>query len=105
MPLPSASTINSSPQGHELPPLLEAWYREELPRARFDISSSGVQSYRFAELRQLLHLTEAELDAVVLEDSFSYGMPRLRAAIAARYAPDYGDHVMATHGSSEAIAL
>lgn len=94
------------PRGEpERPPFLEAWYRDRLPRAELDISSSGVYAYRFGEVRRLLELDFAELDAVMLHDSVSYGAPALRRAIADRYAPGRADHVMATHGSSEAIAL
>jgi len=89
----------------ETPPLLEAWYRELLPLARFDISSSGVEAYGFAELRALTGLSNEDLDEVVLEDSVSFGAPRLRAALADRYAGGDASRVMATHGSSEAIAL
>lgn len=89
----------------EPPPFLEAWYREELPRAELDISSSGVYAYSFAEVRRRVGLAAEELDEVVLEDSVSFGAPELREAVAERYAPGRADHVMATHGSSEAIAL
>jgi capreomycidine synthase len=89
--------------GH--PPLLESWYRELLEAASFDISSSGVQPYTFAEVRERLGLAQSELDAVVLQDSVSFGAPSLRQAIANRYAGGRIERVMATHGSSEAIAL
>jgi capreomycidine synthase len=87
------------------PPLLESWYRDHLHAARFDISSSGVQPYSMGEVRDTLDLTEAELDAIVFQDSVSFGAPPLRQAIADRYAAGASERVMATHGSSEAIAL
>lgn len=87
------------------PPALEAWYREQLGGVRFDISSSGVRRYTFGELRTLLGLTVRELDVIALDDSVSYGAPALRQAIADRYAGGDASRVMATHGSSEAIAL
>lgn len=91
-----------SPTG---PPILEEWYRRNLDKAEFDISSSGVQPYSFAELRRIAGIEQAELDAVVMDDSTSQGSPELRQAIADRYAAGRADHVMVTHGSSEAIAL
>lgn len=87
------------------PPALEAWYRQQLGGARFDISSSGVRCYTFGELRTLLNLTSRDLDAIALDDSVSYGAPELRQAIADRYAGGDASRVIATHGSSEAIAL
>lgn len=89
----------------EYPPLLEAWYREFLPIATTDISSSGVSPYTLDELLDLTGLELGELGSVVLDDSVSYGAPRLRRAIAARYGGGEGERVIATHGSSEAISL
>lgn len=89
----------------EEPPLLEEWYRRHLGRARYDISSSGVSAYGFAELRALCGLSVEALDATSLDDSVSYGAPALRRALADRYAEGDVARVMATHGSSEAIAL
>jgi DNA-binding transcriptional MocR family regulator len=89
----------------DCPPLLEAWYRKYLTVSRFDISSSGVQPYSLGEVLERLGLTQAELSGVMLQDSVSLGAPPLRQAIADRYAGGASERVMATHGSSEAIAL
>lgn len=89
----------------EPPPILESWYRTELPKARFDISSSGVQPYSFADFRRIVELDMDEVDALLLQDSVSFGASALRRAISDRYAPGKSDHVMVTHGSSESIAL
>jgi aspartate/methionine/tyrosine aminotransferase len=86
-------------------PVLEAWYRQELDKAVFDISSSGVAAYTFGELQKILALDSAELDAVRLDDGCTLGAPALRKAIAARYARGNHAGVMTTHGSSEAISL
>ncbi|MBB4787159.1 capreomycidine synthase [Streptomyces rapamycinicus] len=87
------------------PPILEEWYRRYLDRAELDISSSGVQPYSFAELRRIAGIGHDELDGIVMDDSTSQGSPELRQAIADRYAGGRREHVMVTHGSSEAIAL
>lgn len=89
----------------DAPPVLESWYREWLRFTRFDISSSGVLPYGFDELRELLDLQLADLDAISMGDSVSFGEPGLRAALGERYAGGNTEWVMATHGSSEAIAL
>src|SRR5262245_30807157 len=87
------------------PPFLESWYRDRLAAARIDISSSGVAPYTFAHIRAVTGLTHDELDAVLMDDSVSFGAASLREAIAERYAGGQVDRVMATHGSSEAISL
>jgi capreomycidine synthase len=87
------------------PPYLESWYREHLERARFDLSGSGVSPYTFGELRALTGIGIADLDRVSVDDSVSFGAPGLRRAIADRYTGGDAERVMATHGSSEAIAL
>lgn len=91
-----------SPPG---PPVLEEWYRQHLEKAELDISSSGVQPYTFSELRRIAGIEQDELDRVVMDDSTSQGSFELRQAIAERYADGRPDHIMVTHGSSEAIAL
>jgi capreomycidine synthase len=102
--LPSFTTECLLPYPEESP-VLEAWYREKLPQARFDISSSGVQPYRFGELRKLAAIGQEELDSVLLEDSLTLGGHSVRRAIADRYAAGEVARVMVTHGGSEAIAL
>jgi capreomycidine synthase len=79
--------------------------REYYFDAEIDIGSSGVRNYSFAELRSLLQITHEEIDSIVFEDSTTLGEPCLRAAIAERWGNGNSDHVMVTHGSSEAIYL
>lgn len=92
------------PQWEE-PPVLEEWYRRHLSPGLFDISSSGVHPYTFAEIRDLCGIRTEDLDAVVMDDSVSQGGEGIRQAIADRYAAGDADRVLVTHGSSEAIAL
>lgn len=87
------------------PPALEDWYRRHLAAARLDISSSGVSPYTLGQVWDLTDIDPAELRALVVDDSESFGDPGLRRALADRYAGGRVDHVMATHGSSEAIYL
>lgn len=87
------------------PALLEDWLRERYFTARIDISSSGAENYSLGQLRELLGISTAELDALVFRDSPSLGAEELREAIADRFAPGSADHVMVTHGSSEALLL
>jgi capreomycidine synthase len=87
------------------PALLENWMREYYFETDIDIGSSGVQSYGLSELRELLDITQAEMDRIVFDDSWTMGGPSLRKAIAARWAGGQTEFVMATHGSSEAIYL
>ncbi|MFH8344347.1 capreomycidine synthase [Streptomyces sp. NPDC018045] len=89
----------------EAPPILEEWYRRHLSSAVHDISSSGVQPYSFAEIRRLCGIRQQDLDGLVMDDSVSQGGEGIRQAIADRYCGGDADRVMATHGSSEAIAL
>lgn len=84
---------------------LEHWMREFYFETDIDIGSSGVQSYSLKEIRQLLRITEAELDGIVFDDSRTTGDPALREAISRRWAGGEADKVMATNGSSEAIFL
>jgi|ERR1041384_2565048 capreomycidine synthase len=87
------------------PALLEEWLREYYFNTEIDICSSGVQNFSLAELRNVLDITEQELDGVVFDDSPIYGHPRLRQAIADQWGNGDPQHVMATHGSSEVIFL
>jgi capreomycidine synthase len=89
----------------ETPPYLEAWYRNYLPLARVDISSSGVEPYTFRELREVCGISTAELDELALQDSLTLGSTPLREALARRYAGGDARRVLVTHGSSEAIFL
>lgn len=87
------------------PALLEEWLREYYFDTEIDIGSSGVQNFSLAELRQVVDITEKELNDVVFDDSPTYGHPRLRRAIAEQWGNGDPRHVMATHGSSEVIFL
>jgi capreomycidine synthase len=87
------------------PALLEEWMREYYFKTEFDIGSSGVQSFSLGEIRELLGITESELDNIVFDDSETLGGFGLRKAIAERYGNGDPERVIATHGSSEAIFL
>ena len=87
------------------PALLEEWLREYYFNTEIDIGSSGVQNFSLAELRQVVDITDQELNDVVFDDSPTYGHPRLRQAIAEQWGNGDPRHVMATNGSSEAIFL
>jgi capreomycidine synthase len=87
------------------PALLEEWLREYYFTTEIDIGSSGVQNFSLAELRQVVDITERELNDVVFDDSPTYGHPRLRQAIADQWGNGDPRHVMATHGSSEVVFL
>ncbi len=68
------------------------------------LCSSGVEEFRFGELRELLGLRIEELDNVLLEDSDALGSLGVRGAVAQLY-DESAENVMVTHGSSEAIFL
>src|SRR5262245_55862328 len=87
------------------PALLEDWMRQYYFDTDIDIGSSGVESFSFSELRELLNLSQEDLDRVTFDDSRTLGGPELREAIAERWANCDSDRVMATHGSSEGIFL
>jgi capreomycidine synthase len=84
---------------------LEDFMRSFYHTAHYDIGSSGVQDYAMSEIRATLGISVAELDSVVFSDSTSYGSTDLREAVAVRWGNGVADHVMVTHGSSEAIYL
>ncbi|HEY8019502.1 MAG TPA: capreomycidine synthase [Thermoanaerobaculia bacterium] len=89
-----------------LPPaLLEEWMRSYYFEAEIDIGSSGVEDYSLGELRELLGISQRELDEVVFHDSRTLGNPELRAAIARRWAAGEVDQVIVTHGATEANYL
>ncbi|MGB7922915.1 MAG: capreomycidine synthase [Pyrinomonadaceae bacterium] len=102
--------ITSSTAGNysamNLPPVeLEVWLREYYFDNDIDMSSSGVEDFSMAEIRELVGLTQDDFDRIVFHDSRTLGAPGLREAIAQRFANGKTDLVMATHGSSEAIFL
>ncbi len=84
---------------------LEDWMRDFYFDTTIDLGSSGVQCWTLAELRALLDIDQSDLDAIVLDDSPSYGGPALRGALAQRFADGDPARAMATHGSTEAIFL
>jgi Aminotransferase class I and II len=84
---------------------IEEYFRDRYFQARVDISSSGVDSVGFGELRLLASLDVAELDRVVLCDSPALGAAALREGIARRWGDGDPERVMVTHGSSEALYL
>jgi capreomycidine synthase len=84
---------------------LEKWMRQYYFDTDLDLGSSGVQSFSMAELRELLEISQGELDAIVFDDSRTLGDPQLRAAIAAHWGNLDPEQVMATNGSTEANYL
>ena len=85
------------------PFLIEEWFRRYDFQVEITLCSSGVEPYSVGEMRQLLSLSQDELDQIKLRDSYSYGQPALRKAIAEYCGISDPNHVLATHGSSEAI--
>jgi len=87
------------------PALLENWMREYYFATDYDIGSSGVENFSMAQLRELLGFTHQELDDIVLMDSETLGGAGVRRAVADHLAGGRVDHVMVTHGSTEANYL
>lgn len=87
------------------PALLEHWLRDRYFSAEIDLGCSGVENYSLAQVREMVGLGADELDAIVFDDSRSYGGAPIRAAIASRWIGGAAERVMVTHGSSEAIFL
>jgi capreomycidine synthase len=85
--------------------LLESWMRRYYFSTRIDIGSSGVQTFSLQEIRELIGITQAELDQVRFDDSSTLGAPSLRKAIARWWEIDDPEQVIVTHGSSEGIYL
>lgn len=83
------------------PALLEEWMRRYYFDVTYDIGSSGVENYSFADLRQMLGITHEEIDGIVFQDSQTLGGQGLREAIAAHLANGKTDSVMVTHGSTD----
>lgn len=84
------------------PALLENWMREYYFSTDYDIGSSGVENFSMAQLRELLGFTHQEIDDIMLMDSQTLGGSGVRRAIADHLAGGRVDHVMVTHGSTEA---
>lgn len=87
------------------PAFLEEWMREYYFSTEIDIGSSGVQSFSMQELRELLNISQSDIDRIVFDDSWSHGDPGLRDSIAKRWTGGNSEKVLVTHGSSEAIYL
>lgn len=87
------------------PALLEDWLRDYYFTTEIDISGSGVEDFSLAEIRNLVGITQEELDRLVFHDSPSLGSLDLRQAIAQHRQNGNPEQVMATNGSSEAIFL
>jgi capreomycidine synthase len=85
--------------------LLEEWMRQYYFSASVDIGSSGVENFSLGDLRRILGFEPEELDRIVLRDSESLGGAGIRRALAERWLAGRSDHVLVTHGSSEAIYL
>ncbi|MEA2694767.1 MAG: hypothetical protein QOJ16_4154 [Acidobacteriota bacterium] len=87
------------------PALLEEWMRRYYFDATYDIGSSGVENYSFADLRRMLGITHEEIDGIVFQDSQTLGGQGLRQAIADHLAGGRAEAVMVTHGSTDANHL
>jgi capreomycidine synthase len=94
-----------APAGQIRPAQLERWMRKYYFETRIDIGSSGVESFTFGELRELIGLHEQDLDHILFDDSRTQGGSGLLEAIAKQFADGNSQRVMATHGSSEAIFM
>ncbi|MEK7991599.1 MAG: capreomycidine synthase, partial [Thiotrichaceae bacterium] len=86
------------------PALLEYWLREYYFDAQYDLSSSGVEDFSVAELKQLIGLDLSAFDNLVFHDSPALGSEPLRHAIADYYKGS-AQNVMVGNGSSEVIFL
>ncbi len=84
---------------------LEKWFRQHYFDSEIILCVSGVEEYTIGELREIIHLSQNEMDSIVLLDSPSYGCDGIRQAIARRWIDGKTEHVLVTHGSSEAIFL
>ncbi|WTW91942.1 capreomycidine synthase [Streptomycetaceae bacterium NBC_01309] len=87
------------------PARLEDWLRDSYFTAGVDLGCSGVDSWSFADLDRMLGLGPGFFDAVVFDDSPSFGSDAVRAAVADRFGTGDPDRIMVTHGSSEGIFL
>ncbi|MCV6639057.1 capreomycidine synthase [Candidatus Albibeggiatoa sp. nov. NOAA] len=86
------------------PALLEYWLREYYFDAQYDLSSSGVEDFSVAELKQLIGLDLNSFNDLVFHDSPALGSEPLRHAIAKHYNGS-AQNVMVGNGSSEVIFL
>lgn len=84
---------------------LEHWMREFYFTCQFDLGSSGVQTYTFGDIRNILEIPQNEIDAVVFDDSLTKGGLSLRTAIANRWGTGDPEKIMVTNGSNEILYL
>ena len=84
---------------------LEKWMRNYYFDTQFDIGSSGVEPYTFAQVRELLNISFEDLDKISFHDSETLGDRALRRTIIEQSGYGDPDWIMATHGSSESIYL
>lgn len=87
------------------PSELEDWLRRYYFSTAYDLGSSGVESFDFAQLRMLTGLSLEAMDRVIFNDSKSLGGDQVRDAVARRFNGGDSSSVMVTHGSTEAIFL
>jgi capreomycidine synthase len=87
------------------PVLLEEWLRQYYFEVEIDLGCSGVEDYSLIEVRERLGIGSEVFDDIVFHDSHTLGGPAVRQAIADRWMGGHAEHVMVTHGSSEAIFL
>lgn len=84
---------------------LADWFRKHYFDTEIVLCVSGVEEFSLGEIRKLFNISQEELDRIILNDSPSYGASGLRKAIAQRWRNGEQEHVLVTHGSSEAMFL
>ena len=80
---------------------LEEWMREFYFNTPIDLGSSGFRPFSFAEVRKMAHISEADLNQVVFDDSATHGALGLRQAIADQWGDGNAENVMVSHGSND----
>src|SRR5581483_1221582 len=84
---------------------LADWFRKHYFDTEIVLCVSGVEEFSLGEIRKLFHISQDELDHIMLNDSPSYGASGLRRAIAQKWRNGDSESVLVTHGSSEAMFL
>ena len=82
---------------------LEHWMREFYFSCPIDLGSSGVATYDLKQLRQLVNITDEEINAIKFDDSFTCGSDGLRQAIADQWGDGELNKVMTSNGSNEML--
>lgn len=82
---------------------LEHWMREFYFDCEMDLGSSGVATYTFGELRELLPIDLEKMNAISFDDSFTKGCDGLRQAIATKWGNGDLNNVMTASGSNEML--